>query len=196
MVYGDCVDWVSDRAMTEFLAKHCHLVGQKGTPDATVLADGVSLFDTCWGKVRFLQVCRAYDRIHLHAMIRRKITYSQLFLNALAATGKVFQVTDFVIGIFVPSHLMAKAEKIVSHPRMMMTDTVFRVVILDAGSDHDLIFDFVPPLDQLRRVSTDSPDFRKGGVPKPVRDVWLRATECRSDIDFGPIGLDRIMGCR
>jgi hypothetical protein len=63
----------TDSQMTTHLRDNVGLTNQPGTPDGTVFPPGSSIHDATWKNVKFMQVCRGYNRPHLHSMIGEKV---------------------------------------------------------------------------------------------------------------------------
>ena len=88
-IFGaDAERMVSDAELTDHLRNVVGLEGQPGTPDCTIFPADASIHDSTWRHCRMVQVCRAYSRAHLHAMIGEKIYKSQVFLNSLVWVRK------------------------------------------------------------------------------------------------------------
>ncbi len=146
LVYGT-LDFVSDTEMTEKL-KGFGLSGQSypaGTPDAALLTE----FTRTSIRGELMQVTRAYNKDHLHAMIAEKVLKSQIFLNTVSGFGIKLDISRFVIAVFVPAHLDSKARRIEAAANIALVHTVFVFRILSAGEEEDRMFKYLPRKEQL-----------------------------------------------
>ena len=89
LLFGAGRSFVGDMAMTHFWqSQHPSLKRSYwvGTPDATFFGDAVgmtddeSLLKESWENVTMMQTTRAYNRLHLHALIGEKLYKSACYI--------------------------------------------------------------------------------------------------------------------
>ena len=84
-----------------------------------------------------MQVTRAYNRLHLHAMLAEKLFKSALFLSKIMRFGQDVEmdIGAFVVAIFVRNNLMLKAGRVAMVANHLLHDSVFRIQILSPGKN-------------------------------------------------------------
>jgi len=188
-LYEGCAPpFVSDAEMTShFLALGVEV---PGTPDATILAGGPSSVasSSTWKEVTFVQVCRAYSRRHLHAMICEKVFKSSLWMSS-ARSHVAIDLDRFVITVFVPSALSDKALRVAAWCNVLLLESCFEVMIIpNAGEVEEMMFGFSPRASQL----IGGRKFKEVGEVCAAMESGSRAALRKRDVIMDYDGADEI----
>jgi hypothetical protein len=135
LLYGNNVQYVSDNEMTKYL-QMSGVISIVGSPDATIFEEGADIKDGVWNNVTMLQVFRGYHPEHLYTMIKNKLHKCQKFLKLMHNIGKFVTVKTFMFGIYVPSNIIEKSTQIVIQSNKILTDTVYKLKLLDLPSSY------------------------------------------------------------